>query len=161
MKRFKSPELIFIIIFSIICLLSLLFKSFYSFKIGIPILILMYILYINGIASSSFSIGLYYMGSFKNLGRYNKQYELSFDCSSLFIQKIISFKEDKYYNYNFNLNSSVNGEFFEIAIFDKKNCVLKLDNKNKIEQFKPIPKKRYYLCIKVKKSSGYFNLNWK
>ena len=131
-------------------------KYFYVWILLPPVIILLfYILWINGYLMLSRKTSKLFIGSF----RHKNRCRIKFVCSNGYIKKIVKFKENR--SYIFLLNCNVNEGVVLLEIQDKnKKLLLHLDSNTPNATLNVDKKCRYYMVLKFKKASGEVELLW-
>ena len=128
----------------------------YFLLIPILVLLLVYILYINGFGFLSCTSALMFIQYYN---RRKQQIISRFKSCNGYTKKIIKFKESKYYT--FDLNSNIELGHISILLMNKDENVVSLDKYNLSKDIFIDKNIKYTMCFKFKSATGKFNLTWK
>lgn len=121
----------------------------------IILIILFYVLWINGYLIKSRKTAILFIFTFRGKNRCKVKFK---SCNG-YVKKVIKIKESKNYKVSFNNNITKGYVTAEIQDKDKK-VLLQLD-KNNPESFINLEKKyRYYLVIRFEKADGVLEITW-
>jgi len=121
----------------------------------LTIVLLFYILWINGYLMLSRKTSKLFICSF----RHNKRCRIKFACCNGYIKKIVKFKENRSYVFIFNCDVKEGVALVEIQDKNKK-LLLHLDSNTPKATLNIDKKCRYYIVLKFEKASGEYELSW-
>lgn len=119
----------------------------------VGMLLLFYILYINGYMVFNSKRALMYVGS--DWGK-----KASFTSCSGLTRRVIKFPEDRTYHFNLNLELS-KGDVTAEILDGKKQCLLCLDRDTAQGSINVEKGNRYYLVVRFRGASGNYAIDWK
>ena len=119
----------------------------------VGIVLLFYILYINGYMVLNSKRALMYVGA-----AWGKR--ASFTSCSGYTKRVIKFEEVR--TYYFDLNLELNKGDVTVEILDKeKQCLLSLDQDTPQGSIDVQKGNRYYLVVRFRAASGNYTIDWK
>lgn len=122
----------------------------------IGLIILFYIIYINGYMVINAKRAVTFIGS---LGRMENRCKAVIVSCNGWMKRVIRFRQLR--EYHFKLDYRITEGAFHIEIQNKnKEVILLLDEMNKEGSIKVDKKERYYLVLKFENASGEYELSW-
>ncbi len=123
--------------------------------IPIFVILLVYILYINGFGFFSYKSALMFIQYYS---RRKQQITSRFKSCNGYTKKVIKFKESKYYT--FDLNSNIEMGHFTTCLMNKDEEILSLDQYSTPKDIFIDKNIKYTICFKFKGATGKFTLKW-
>lgn len=128
---------------------------FLCIPLSIVLIILFYVLWINGYLVKSRKTAILIVGSVRQKNRC----KLKFKSCNGYIKKVIKIRESL--NYKFTFNSNITKGYVTAEVQDvNKKILLQLDSNNPEASIKLEKNYRYYLVIRFVKADGEFDLAW-
>ena len=122
---------------------------------SIVLILLFYLLWINGYLINSRKTAILFVGSFRRKNRC----KIKFKSCNGYIKKVLKLRESR--NYKFTLNSNITKGDVTAEIQDvNKKILLQLDKNNPETAINLEKNHRYYLVLRFVKADGELDLTW-